>query len=70
METTRNIFTVDLEEWYVVEALAQRYQRDDWSSLPSLVVKNSLKLLDMLNSHNVRATWFILGWVADRHPDL
>jgi len=70
METTRNIFTVDLEEWYVVEALAQRYQRTDWGSLPSLVVKNSLRLLDLLNSHNVRATWFVLGWVADRYPDL
>lgn len=70
METTRNIFTVDLEEWFVVEALSGRYQRDDWGSLPSLVVKNSLRLLDLLNSYNVRATWFVLGWCADRYPDL
>jgi len=70
METTRNIFTVDVEDWYVVEALAGRYKRDDWASLPSQVEKNSLQLLDLLNSYNVRATWFVLGWVADRHPDL
>lgn len=70
MALSQNIFTVDLEEWFVVEALSGRYQPDDWGSLDSLVVKNSLKLLELLNRYNVSATWFVLGWCADRHPDL
>ncbi len=70
MKPVQNIFTVDLEEWFVVEALSSRYRLDDWSSLPSMVVRNSLKLLEMLERHDVKATWFVLGWCADRYPDL
>lgn len=68
--SAQNIFSVDLEEWYVVEALSNRYKRDDWTSLPSLVVRNSLKLLELLNRYDVKATWFVLGWCADQFPDL
>ncbi|UCD63387.1 MAG: DUF3473 domain-containing protein [Candidatus Zixiibacteriota bacterium] len=70
MTKTQNIFTVDLEEWFVVEALAGRHALDDWPSLPSRVINNSLRLLEMLKRHNVRATWFVLGWCAERYPDL
>lgn len=70
MSEQQNIFTVDLEEWFVVEALSDRYDSNDWSSLPSMVVNNSLKLLDLLNRKNVKATWFVLGWCADKYPDL
>ena len=70
MDEQLNILTVDLEEWYVVEALRERLGDDEWSSLQSTVEKNSHRLLELFRRHNVRATWFALGWVAQRHPDL
>lgn len=70
MERSFNILTVDLEEWFVVDALADRFGREKWPTLTSTVEKNSYNLLRMFDSSGVRATWFVLGWVADRFPDL
>jgi polysaccharide deacetylase family protein (PEP-CTERM system associated) len=70
MQQFQNIFTIDLEEWFVVEILSERYERDEWTKLPSRVEATSLKLLQLLNRHQVKATWFVLGWCADRFPDL
>ena len=70
MNSQLNIFTVDLEEWFVVEALSKMHKRDDWASLHSMVVKNSFRLLQLLDRKGVKATWFVLGWCADKYPDL
>lgn len=70
MSHGRNIFTVDLEEWFVVEVLADRYDRRKWHWLDSSVERNSLALLDLLDRHKVKATWFVLGWCAQRYPNL
>ena len=70
MSSFKNIFTVDLEEWFVVEILAGKYTKKDWENLVSTVVDDSLILLEILNRHNVKATWFVLGWVADKFPEL
>lgn len=70
MEFTKNILTVDLEEWFAVEVFSDRFARDDWDRLPSTVVRNSRRLMELFRRHQVLATWFVLGWVADRHPDL
>ncbi len=69
-ETTANILTVDLEEWFVVEALSGRFSNDNWSELDSTVVKNCHRLMDLFQRRRVLATWFVLGWVAERHPQL
>lgn len=70
MQPDLNILTVDLEEWYVAEALATLLSRDEWASLPSTVEKNTRILLDLFDHKNVSATFFILGWCADQHPEL
>lgn len=70
MNTCKNIFTVDLEEWFVVEVLSRRFSGTDWEELPRTVERNTHKLLDLLERHNVKATWFVLGWVADKYPRL
>jgi polysaccharide deacetylase family protein (PEP-CTERM system associated) len=44
--------------------------RDAWDRQPSRVAANTSRLLDLLAEHGVRATFFVLGWVAERHPDL
>jgi len=70
MNAPINFLTVDLEEWYVVEALRSMLTTDDWPELPSTVVSNSRRLLKLFHDRQVQTTWFILGWAADRHPSL
>ena len=67
---TPNLLTVDLEEWFVTEALIDRFGYDDWSALPSTLERNCNRLLRLFDRHNVRATFFAVGWCAERHPDL
>ncbi|MEW6049824.1 MAG: XrtA system polysaccharide deacetylase [Candidatus Zixiibacteriota bacterium] len=65
-----NLLTVDLEEWFVVEALSGRHEYDQWPELPSTVVGNSRRLLALFEHKRVQATWFVLGYVAEQHPEL
>ncbi|MEM7396979.1 MAG: XrtA system polysaccharide deacetylase, partial [Verrucomicrobiota bacterium] len=65
-----NAFSIDLEEWFCVSNFEGVIQREDWPNLESRVVDSTVQLLDLLDRHSVKATFFILGWVAERHPDL
>lgn len=53
-----------------MEIFSDRYSFEDWAKLPSTLVHNSRLLLDLFERKSVRATWFVLGWCAERHPDL
>ena len=66
----RNIFSVDLEDWFCVQNLNGIIPRDRWDQCESRVERNTLVLLDLLSRHRVEATFFVLGWVAERFPDL
>jgi len=66
----RNILTVDLEDWFVVENLKGAVNYDQWDVLPSRIKENTEKILALFDMHNVRATFFVLGWIAERFPDL
>lgn len=65
-----NALTVDVEEHFQVSAFADAVSRGDWQAMPSRVERNTRDLLDLFDEHNYRATFFVLGWVAERHPDL
>jgi polysaccharide deacetylase family protein (PEP-CTERM system associated) len=65
-----NVLTIDVEDYFHVSALAESISRDDWDSIPPRVVDNVKRLLDMFDQHDVKATHFVLGWVAERFPDL
>ncbi len=64
-----NCLTVVVEEWFHVCGV-ERLAHEKWDDLPSRVVETTTDLLDLLDSCGVRATFFILGWVASRYPDL
>jgi polysaccharide deacetylase family protein (PEP-CTERM system associated) len=64
-----NAFTVDLEEWFQ-GLTSTNCQPERWDTLESRVVEATHLLLDILRQHDVRATFFTLGHVADRHPAL
>jgi len=71
MEPARqNVFSIDLEYWFCVQNLSGAIPRDEWDRCESRVERNTLLLLELLAHHQVEATFFVLGWVAERHPDL
>lgn len=65
-----NAMTVDVEDYFQVSAFERYISRDDWDALPCRVEKNTHKVLDIFNEYNVKATFFMLGWVAERYPAL
>jgi polysaccharide deacetylase family protein (PEP-CTERM system associated) len=66
----KNMMTVDVEDYFQVEAFFRVIDRKDWSSYPCRVERNTDKILSMLQSANAKATFFTLGWVAKRYPSL
>ncbi len=66
----RHIFTVDLEEYFQVHVFEDIIQRAEWGVFPSRVERATDKLLELLDDHGGRATFFVLGWIAERHPNL
>jgi polysaccharide deacetylase family protein (PEP-CTERM system associated) len=65
-----NAMTVDVEDYFHASAFDRVVSRASWDELESRVVMNTHRLLDLFNAHDVRATFFVLGWVADRFPAL
>ncbi|HTT13509.1 MAG TPA: XrtA system polysaccharide deacetylase [Burkholderiaceae bacterium] len=65
---TVNALTIDVEDYFQVSALAPHIQRDRWDSMPCRVERNVDRLLALLNRSGARATFFTLGWVAQRYP--
>ncbi len=65
-----NAFTVDVEDYFSVTGFEQTIRRRDWDGYESRVVANTRRILELLDRHNVRATFFVLGWVAQKHPEL
>jgi len=65
-----NALTIDVEDWFQVSAFAPYIRRTDWESRECRVERNVDRLLQMLDARGVQATFFTLGWVAERYPDL
>jgi polysaccharide deacetylase family protein (PEP-CTERM system associated) len=65
-----NGLSVDVEEWFQVGAFERVIRKADWDSLEGRVDYNTGKVLDLFAESGVKATFFTLGWVADRHPKL
>lgn len=68
MTTPVNLFTVDLEEWFHICGVGGSLAFDNWDRLPSRVEYTTGLLLDLLDDAQVPATFFAVGWVAERHP--
>ena len=65
-----NAFTVDVEDYYHVSAFARYVDRRRWDDYESRVVPSTRRILELLDAHGVRGTFFVLGWVAERFPGL
>lgn len=65
-----NAFTIDVEDYYHVSALAPAIPRDTWADRESRVSASTERLLGLLDERQVKGTFFVLGWVADHVPQL
>jgi polysaccharide deacetylase family protein (PEP-CTERM system associated) len=65
-----NALTVDVEDYFQVSGFERHIRREEWLSYSSRVVANTQRMLAILDRHNVKATFFVLGWVAERFPGL
>ncbi len=66
----KHALTVDVEDYFHVAALAEVINPEDWSNYDLRVEQNTYKILDLFDLHGLQATFFVLGWVAERCPDL
>ena len=66
----RNALSVDVEDWFQVGAFEQVIDPADWPTLESRVEANTDRLLQMFDDAGIKATFFTLGWVAERYPQL
>ena len=64
-----NAMSVDVEDYFHAHALAPHFPRADWDRIPTRVGNSIDRTLDLFARHDIHATFFILGWVADRFPE-
>lgn len=62
--------TVDVEDYFQVSAFEDIINRDEWDTINSRVKGNTLKIIELFDKYNVKATFFMLAWVAERYPEL
>lgn len=65
-----NAFTIDVEDYFQVSALAPHFPRTQWESVPCRVERNVDVILGLLDEADTHATFFTLGWIAERYPEL
>lgn len=69
-DATVNALTIDVEDYFQVSAFAPYIERRAWDSIPCRAQANVSRILDMLARRDAKATFFTLGWIAERHPDI
>ena len=65
-----NALTIDVEDYFQVSALAPYIPREDWDRKDCRVEHNVDRILRLLDEHGAKATFFTLGWIAERHPQV
>lgn len=66
----KNALTIDVEDYFQVSAFAPYIRRDQWDARECRVERNVERILEMLEEHGTKATFFTLGWIAERYPCL
>ena len=66
----KNAMTVDVEDYFQVSAFEPYISKNQWDYIPHRVEANTDKILDLFQVHGIKATFFTLGWVAERYPNL
>lgn len=67
---TRHVLTINVEDYFQVAAFSDLISDNDWYRFESRIVENTNRTLQLLRQHNATATFFVLGWIAERWPEL
>ena len=67
---SENALTIDVEDYFQVSAFSSHIDKSSWDSLDCRIEKNIDKILLLLNNANTKATFFTLGWIAERYPKM
>ena len=70
MDQVQHLMSIDLEDWFHLLDNDETRTPDQWATFPSRVENNTQRLLDLFEKHKTKATFFVLGWMAEKHPDL
>ena len=65
-----NALTIDVEDYFQVSAFAPHIKRSEWNTRECRIERNVTRILEMLAHHQTKATFFALGWIAERYPQL
>jgi len=68
--TIRNYLTIDVEDYFQVAAFDDFIRSESWDAMESRVERNSAVILDILGKYGVQATFFVVGWIAERYPSI
>ncbi len=69
-KTKTCLLTFDIEEWFQVENLRNAIPKSDWDFQHSSVVNNTIKILNILKINDIKATFFVLGLVVEKNPEI
>ncbi|MEO7660390.1 MAG: DUF3473 domain-containing protein, partial [Pyrinomonadaceae bacterium] len=70
VNTKKHLITILVEDYFHVGAFENLIQQRNWSNFEPRYEKNTRKALDLLDRHNTKATFFVLGWIAEQNPAL
>jgi polysaccharide deacetylase family protein (PEP-CTERM system associated) len=70
MAAMKNAMSIDVEDYFQVSAFASTIRREDWDSIPCRVERNVDVILELLDEADAKATFFTLGWIAERYPQV
>jgi len=65
-----NALTIDVEDYFMVSAFADKVRFEDWHRHESRIERNTYRILELLAEYKVKATFFVLGWIAEHYPQL
>jgi len=65
-----NAMSVDVEDYFQVSAFEKTLPRSEWDNISHRIVNNTIRILELFSENNIKATFFMLGWVAEHYPDL
>jgi len=65
-----HILTVDVEDWFHTQAVSEKISVSDWEKYPVRIHRNVARILELFNRRQTRATFFVLGWIAEKYPEL
>lgn len=65
-----NCLTIDVEDWFCVETFRAQFPFETWDKQKTRILSNIVRTLEILDDYHVKATFFVLGWIAEKFPDV